>query len=253
MGHRENVHLARYYLPHVSTTRQRITRDAKLGPLLAPGAAPGRVLAFLIQFSARGVRMTEPVEGWIRRAGERCHALGHARLGRALVEHAKHEAGHHRMMLEDLALLRERWAQMGYGALDTERLLAQAPTKAMERYVAIHEDTIASDMAFGQIAIETEVERMSTELGPALIDACRAALGDDVLRSMSFIGEHAALDVGHTAMNEAELDRLLAEHPEHGESLARIGSEALGIYLDFLGDCVDDGDALLERAGGRSA
>lgn len=197
--------------------------------------------------------MTEPVEGWIRRAGERCQALGYARLGRALVEHAKHEAGHHRLMLDDLALLRPRWEHMGYRALDTDRLLAQAPTDAMNRYVAIHEDTIASDVPFGQIAIETEVERMSTELGPALLDACRAALGDDVLASMSFIGEHAALDVGHTAMNEAELDRLLAEHPEHGEPLARIGSEALGIYLDFLGDCVDGGDALLEEALARSA
>jgi hypothetical protein len=247
------VHLARCYLPHASSTRQRITRDVKLSPLVAPGAAPGRVLAFLVQFSARGVQMTEPVEGWIRRAGQRCQELGLTRLGRTLVEHAKHEAGHHELMLEDLALLRERWAHMGYGELDTARLLAQAPTSAMKRYVAIHEDTIASDMPFGQIAIETEVERMSTVLGPALIEACRAALGEEVLSAMSFIRDHTELDVGHTAMNEAELDRLLADHPELGEPLARIGGEALSIYLDFLGECVDAGDALLEQAVRRSA
>lgn len=220
---------------------------------MAPDAAPARVLAFLIQFSARGVRMTEPVEDWIRRAGQRCHEVGFERLGRTLVEHAKHEAGHHELMLEDLRLLRKRWSQMGLGELDAAALLAQAPTAAMKRYVAIHEDTIASALPFGQIAIETEVERMSTVLGPALLDACRAALGEEVLASMSFIGEHAALDVGHTAMNEAELDRLLAEHPQLGEPLARIGSEALGIYLDFLGDCVDGGDALLDPAIPRSA
>lgn len=237
----------------MSSTRQRILRDPKLTPLLAPQAPPGRVLAFLVQFSARGVNMTEPVEGWIRRAGERCLELGHARLGRALVEHAKHEAGHHELMLEDLGHLRARWADMGYGELDTARLLAQPTTSAMKRYVAIHEDTIASDTPFGQIAIETEVERMSTELGPALIEACRAALGEEVLSSMSFIRDHAELDRGHTAMNEAELDRLLADHPEFGEAMARIGGEALSIYLDFLGECVDAGDALLAEATPRSA
>jgi hypothetical protein len=237
----------------VTTARQRITHDPRLGSLLAPEAPPARVLAFLIQFSARGVRMTEPVEGWIRRAGARCQELGFTRLGKALVEHAKHEAGHHELMLEDLKHLQQRWVRMGHGELDSAGLLAQEPTAAMKRYVAIHEDTIASEVPFGQIAIETEVERMSTVLGPALLDACRAALGEEVLQSMSFIGEHAALDVGHSAMNEAELDRLLAEHPELGEPLARIGGEALGIYLDFLGDCVDYGDALLDRAAPRSA
>jgi hypothetical protein len=220
---------------------------------LAADAAPARVLAFLIEFSARGVRMTEPVEGWIRRAGERCTLLGFTRLGKVLVEHAKHEAGHHELMLADLEHLRERWSSMGYGTLDTAGLLAQAPTAAMRRYVALHEDTIASALPFGQVAIETEVERMSTVLGPVLLDACRAALGEEVLAAMSFIGEHTAIDVGHTAMNEAELDRLLAEHPELGEPLARIGSEALGIYLDFLGDCIEAGDALLEQAVARSA
>jgi len=246
MGHRDNVHLTRCYVPHVSEARQRITDDPKLRGLLAPDVPPARVLAFLIQFSARGVSMTEPVEGWITRAGQRCTELGFTRLGKVLCEHAKHEAGHHQLMLDDLALLRERWVSMGHGELDSAQLLAQPPTPAMTRYVTIHEQTIASEMPFGQIAIETEIERMSTVLGPALLDACRRALGDDVLQSMSFIGEHAALDVGHTAMNEAELDRLLAEHPELGAPLARIGGEALHIYLDFLGDCVNSGDRLLE-------
>ncbi len=221
--------------------------------MLAPDTPPARVLAFLIQFSARGVRMTEPVESWIRRAGERCLELGFTRMGKALVEHAKHEAGHHQMMLDDLALLLPRWEQLGYPGLAVDGLVAQEPTEAMDRYVAIHEDTIASDLPFAQIAIETEVERMSTVLGPALLDACRAALGEDVLASMSFIADHTALDVGHTAMNEAELDRLLAEHPQYGEPLAGVGSRALDIYLDFLGDCVESGDMLLAHAIPHSA
>jgi hypothetical protein len=89
---------------------------------------------------------------------------------------------------------------------------------------------------------------MSTVLGPALMGACTRALGEDIVKQMSFIEEHAALDVGHTAMNEAELDKFLALHPEQGERLAQIGEQALGIYLDFLGDCIRKGRELAANA-----
>jgi hypothetical protein len=78
--------------------------------------------------------------------------------------------------------------------------------------------------------------------------ACSRALGEEVIKQMSFIQEHSELDVGHTAMNEAELDKFLAQHPEQGERLAQIGEQALGIYLDFLGDCVRKGRELAARS-----
>ncbi len=253
MGRRENLHLQQHYQPHIGTARERITTDPQMSALLDPSTDPLRVLAFLIEFSALGVQMTEPVEDWIKRAGRRCEVLGLTKLGRALIEHAKHEAGHHQMMIDDLGHLAKRWAATGRPPLDTAQLLAQAPTDAMQRYVAIHEDTIASDHPYCQIAIELEIERMSTVLGPALLDGCRQALGADVLAEMSFISDHTALDVGHTAMNEAELDRLLAERPQAGERLAKTGGDALHIYLDFLGECVGLGDQLLATVTSQSA
>src|SRR5262245_14500592 len=48
---------------------------------------------FLVYFSALGVGMTEPVESWIRRAGERCHEIGLSETGAALIRHAGQEAG----------------------------------------------------------------------------------------------------------------------------------------------------------------
>lgn len=234
------------YLPHVETARARVREDATLAALLDPSAEDPLVLGFLIYFSALGVQMTRPVEDWIRRAGERCVELGHAQLGRALVMHARHEADHHLMMLEDLRKLVPRWNQTREPTLELDELLALAPTPAMQRYVEIHEQTIAGSMPYGQIAIEYEVEGMSTVLGPALMDACRRALGEEILAGMSFISEHAAIDVGHTAMNEAELEKFLTEHPEQAEALARVGGQALNIYLDFLGDCVRMARALLE-------
>ena len=43
-----------------------------LAVILSPTVDPTLLELFLVHFCAAGVHMTEPVEGWIRRAGERC-------------------------------------------------------------------------------------------------------------------------------------------------------------------------------------
>jgi hypothetical protein len=252
-SHNRNPHVHELYTPRVEAARQRITADPTLAAIVDPEADPNLVLAFLIHFSALGVEMTRRVEDWIERAGKRCQELGHTQLGRALIMHARHEAGHHTMMIDDLRLLVPRWNQTNALQLDVEQLLALPATTAMQRYDAIHEDTINSETPYGQIAIEYEVEGMSVVLGPALLQACSRALGQEILAEMSFIGEHAALDVGHTAMNEAELEKFLTVNPTDAERLAQIGSEALNIYLDFLGECVNMGRELVHAARTRAA
>lgn len=247
-----NPHVRELYAPRVEAARQRITHDPSLATILAPDGDPDLLLAFLIHFCARGVEMTRRVEEWIERAGRRCELLGHTQLGRALVLHARHEAGHHMMMIDDLKLLVPRWNRTQALELEVDSLLASPATDAMRRYVEIHEDTIDSDAPYGQIAIEYEIEGMSVILGPTMLDACSRALGPDILAGMSFIGEHAALDVGHTAMNEAELDKFLAAHPAEAERLAEIGGRALHIYLDFLGECVHAGRELLDAVRTRA-
>ena len=166
--------------------------------------------------------------------------------------HARHEAGHHTLMIDDLRLLVPRWNHNHALQLDVEQLLALPATDAMRRYDAIHEDTINSTTPYGQIAIEYEVEGMSVVLGPALMQACSRALGPEILAEMSFIRDHAALDIGHTAMNEAELEKFLAINPADAELLAQIGGEALNIYLDFLAECVNLGRELVAAANRRA-
>src|SRR5690349_2024132 len=89
-----------HYAPLVEAARARFSRGPGAA-ILDPKMTADELILFLIHFSSLGVRMTEPVEGWIRRAGERCAASGQAALGRALVIHARHEADHHLMMIED--------------------------------------------------------------------------------------------------------------------------------------------------------
>src|SRR5882672_9954851 len=80
--------------------------------------------AFLIYFNALGVGMTEPVGGWIRRAGERCGALGFFGLAKALSAHAQHEDGRHRLMEEDTSHLVRLWNDRRQPKLDAGALLA---------------------------------------------------------------------------------------------------------------------------------
>jgi hypothetical protein len=178
--------------------------------------------AFLIYFSALGVGMTEPVGGWIRRAGERCGALGLSDLAKALSAHAQHEEGHHRHKPK----------------LSLDELLALHHTKGVMEYRGLHEDVITGSSPYGQLAIEYEIEMLSVSYGPQLIDRCSRIIGKDILQGLSFLRDHVELDVGHTRFNRLQLSRLLEQQPEFLHSLVPAGSKALIAYAMFLDDCV---------------
>jgi hypothetical protein len=193
---------------------------------------------YLIQFCAFGVQMTRPVDGWIRRAGERSRELGLDDVGQSLVKHSKNEAGHHLMLMNDTRLLVERWNGRGLPEIDAERLMASPATPAILAYVALHEETIASELPYGQVAIELEIERMSTIVGPVQIAQFKAILGPEIRNGISFLEEHVALDVGHTALNLKMLERLLALRPDAVTRLVEIGAVALRTYVAFFGECL---------------
>src|SRR5262245_702148 len=94
---------------------------------------------FLLHFYALGVRMTEPVEGWIRRAAASCAALGLSELAQTLIQHAQGEAGHHLLMIADVRSLAARWNACRTPAVDAEALLNQAPSPGVRRYCQVHE------------------------------------------------------------------------------------------------------------------
>lgn len=250
----------RLYQPHVGAARARLGSDPGVRALFDPGIEPRLLERFLIQYTALGVRMTEPVEGWIRRAGARCIALGLEDVGQKLVSHARHEAGHHLLMVNDTRHLVQRWNAQHQGAdamdaadvaLDAEALLGQAPPPAVLAYAKLHEDTIASDMPEGQVAIEYEIERLSLEIGAPFVGNCQRVLGPGIMKGMTFVTEHVEIDEGHTVLNERMLERLLEMRPERAEALAQIGAEALRIYGAFIVSCLDDARRAL--AGGRAA
>ena len=239
--------LSRLYEPKVERARERFRTEGALPVVLAADVRPELLEIFFIQFCALGVQMTEPVDSWVRSAGERCVALGMPELGRSLVMHAKHEAGHHLMMIDDTRKLVARRNASGKPALDADALIRVPATKGVAAYVALHQEVIAGDAPFGQLAIEYEIERLSVTAGPLVLKQCATVLGEGALAGLSFLQEHVEIDVGHTKFNEAQIERLLAKHPELDVALARAGSAALDAYGAFFADCLELAYAQLAR------
>jgi hypothetical protein len=231
------------YEPYVLPARARISTDPVMRRLVDPAIEPAVLERFFIQYHSFGVYMTEPVEGWIRRAGQRCLAHGLDSLGKGLLLHAKQESGHHQLMIDDVRMLVRRWNIRRRSMLHTERLLAQYPTDAMRAYRQLHESTIAGELPAGQIAIEFEIENLSLVLGPHLLSNVSRVLGRETLEGLSFLKEHVQLEVGGT--NARMMEELLQLMPENARTLAELGAEALDLYLHFLGDCLQTAEAAL--------
>ena len=104
--------------------------------------------AFLLHFSALSIPITEPVEGWIRRAGEGCHDGGLHDLGRALQKHAEAEAGHHLYHRDDFDALVTLWNQHWGPTIRAADVTTARITRGGERYCALHEANIRGRCAF---------------------------------------------------------------------------------------------------------
>ncbi len=233
----ERTIVRKHYDPKLSPARERFAESPGIQRTFRKTLTKKEALSFLINFSAMGVEMTRPVDRWIYRAGERCKEIGMTELGDALCAHAHHEEGHHELMISDTRYLVAVWNDAGHDALDAEALISRTCTQSVADYCELHERVIKSDAPYAQLAIELEIEALSVRYGGPLVELATATLGEEIAAGLSFLSEHATLDVGHTAFNEGQLDRFLRVHPDALEPLVAAGCEALEIYARFLSDC----------------
>jgi len=218
--------------------RQRFDDHPAVAALFRGTLEPETLEAFLIYFNALGVGMTEPVEGWIRRAGRRCGELGLSQLGKALEAHAHQEAGYDLLMQTDANRLVDRWNTNRQPILSAAFLIALPPTNGVTTYRRLHEDVIAGPAPYAQLAIEYEIEMLSVAYGPRLIKRCTALPGPDIRDALRFLNDHVELDVGHTHFNRLQLSGLLSENPSFLPNLVSAGSATLDAYAMFLDDCL---------------
>jgi hypothetical protein len=231
----------------LAPARQRFETSPGLNTIRSSNN-PHLLEAFLLYFCAIGAQMTEPVESWISRAATRCAALGLSNLADALTRHARAEAGHHLMMIADLRSLAGHWNSRHVSLVDADELLRLTPSNGASRYCLVHEENIAGDTPYAQVAIEYEIEQLPLRYGGLFVARCLEIFGPDILPSLSFVTEHIALDIGHTKFNEQELGKLIDGIPESLPFLVAAGSSALDAYAQFLTDCV----ALAEKHCPRS-
>jgi Acetyltransferase (GNAT) domain len=199
-----------------------------------------RVLeAFLLYFCAIGAQMTEPVESWIRGAAHRCAALGLSELAEALTRHARAEAGHHLMMIADLRSLADHWNLRYTPPVDADVLLRLTPSHGASRYCLVHEENIAGNTPYAQIAIEYEIEQLPLRYGGLFVARCLEIFGPEILPGLSFVTEHIDLDIGHTKFNAQQLAKLIDRIPDSLPALVAAGNAALDAYAQFLTDCVE--------------
>lgn len=199
---------------------------------------PRTLLSFWLNFSSQGIGMTEPVEDWIKRAGRNCESLGYTELGKQLGKHAIHEANHHLMMIHDTKCLVEQWNKLYSPKLDAEVLMKQFSSDAVTNYRQLHEYYIEGQTPYCQIAIEYEIENLSAMYGLKMINHAVAILGKDFKESLSFIDEHAAIDVAHTDFNRKVISNFIDSYPETTNQLVNAGTKALKSYSDFITTCL---------------
>nr|MDT0663906.1 hypothetical protein [Micromonospora sp. DSM 115978] len=111
------------------------------------------------------------------------------------------------------------------------------PLAATLDYVELHRETIEGERPFGQVAIEYEIERLSTVVGPRILAAAKRFIGPDG-EGYSFIADHVELDQGHTTFNRRQLAGVLAQRPDDLGYLIQVGSRALDTYVTFLVECL---------------
>ncbi len=232
------------YEPQISVARAEFSNNAAASTILDPNVDPKLLKAFLIYFNSLGVAMTEPVDNWIKRAGENCIKMGLTELGQALCLHAQHESGHHEMMINDTEVTIKHWNESHKPILNSQEVLAEPITEGVNEYIKLHENVIL-EAPFGQIAIEMEIERLSVIFGPSLINQCKKVLDPKFMNGLSFVKEHVAIDVSHTHFNEKHLNKLLNQYPEYSTKLVEIGNKALEAYAMFIDDCLSKAKILV--------
>jgi hypothetical protein len=223
----------------IRPARARFAASRGVQAMTSPQTDARTMAAFLLHFSALSVPITEPVEGWIRRAGERCRDRG---------LHAGAEAGHHLYHRRDCAALVSLWNQRWEPTITGADVAAATVTRGGERYCALHEANIGGDEPFCQFAIEYEIELLPVELGPAFVRNCVRVLGPDILTCMTFVTSHIEFDVGHTKFNAHFLGSLIEADPRRLPSLAAAGAAALDAFGDHLTECWELGLALASRS-----
>lgn len=227
------------YQVRMQAVRERFAQRDDVKALFDAPLEPTVLNLFMIHWSAMSAALTTPIPEYLATAGVRCEALGLTKLGEFFKEHTEEEDGHHEWAAADTHKLVNLW-NAGHPALQlsAEDLLVSNLTPSVWRYHQLHKDVVAGDAPWAELAIDVEIELITTQYGPPLMHACAQALCEEGRKSISFLAEHVNFDFGHTDTNFQVVAELIEDKPEFTDHLVAIGEQALTAYGDFLGEAL---------------
>jgi hypothetical protein len=123
--------------------------------------------------------------------------------------------------------------------LETSDFLSRPHPNSVMIYSELHENVIAGDAPFAQIAIEYEIECLAVQYGYRLIEFSEKILGKNFHKALSFIQTHVTLDAEHSETSRIKLESFLEKNPKSLEKLSTVGAASLDIYCDFSRDCLN--------------
>ena len=88
-------------------------------------------------------------------------------------------------------------------------------------------------------SLRPEIESLSATYGLGILQHSFNIIGDDLKPCLSFLLDHARIDVVHTQFNRKTMSQFLAAHPETTDILIQAGIKALSTYGNFVSDCWD--------------
>jgi hypothetical protein len=182
------------------------------------------------------VQLQEPAEQFLVAASQRCEEIGERRLARSLLRLALDAIDHYRLFADDARVLALRWNDNHRPELDLTWLLTQPSTPTMQRIFALHGQQITSDEPWAELALICEIEALIAAAAPLLVLLAERRLGSDIRAGMRSVVSLAM--AGDRGRARATLGELLAEHPERLSTIVHTSEQMLGLYAEFLDDCM---------------
>ncbi|NEO41548.1 MAG: hypothetical protein F6J90_36560 [Moorea sp. SIOASIH] len=227
------------YQKKAELARQQFAARDVVKELFTQEVEPKLLKLFMIHWSALSAGLTEPIPVYLERAGERCQNMDFQEMAKFFYEHEEEEDGHENWAIEDVEELVAIWNQEEPNCqLDAQELLAKKISPAVKRYHQLHERVIEGDSPWAELAIDVEIELLSTTYGPILVKKWVDCMGQASLSKVSFLHKHVLADVGHTDTNFEVVDKFISDHPESVDTLVETATDALNVYADFLEDAM---------------
>jgi hypothetical protein len=126
--------------------------------------------------------------------------------------------------------------------INLELLVHQPPPRSLLRWMDLREQLAGGATPAALLALELERVQLFASCGPTLLEVCARLLDDELCASFVLATSSDSVELTLTQLQGA-----LASDPATAERIAEAGRTSLGLYLDFLADCVELGRELAER------